>query len=120
MYRNSFIKRKGQCGQSLCRSVTGESRASRLQYLLNDSKKDIQVILFECEAETLGPAAKMIVIITMVITSEGILEASPSCHEPQCQAQQDCLIQDLLVRSIKVVKQDVWGLLQAQLELNVA
>jgi len=30
----------------------------RLQYLLDDSKKDIQIILLECEAETLGPAAK--------------------------------------------------------------
>lgn len=37
----------------------------RLQYLLDDSKKDIQIILLECEAETLGPAAK---------------EASLSCH----------------------------------------
>ena len=53
-----FIKGNGRCSQSLYRSVTGESRAFRLQYLLDDSKKNIQIILLECEAETLGPAAK--------------------------------------------------------------
>lgn len=65
VYHHSFIKGKGRCTESLYRSVTGESRAFRLQYLLDDSKKDIQIILLECQAETLGPAAK---------------EASLSCH----------------------------------------
>ena len=43
---------------TLQKNITGESRASRLQYLLDDSKKDIQIILLEREAEALGPAAK--------------------------------------------------------------